>query len=200
MPAYYPFAEQAAALLAVKLTSSGQISIYSLKRPAEGAAMTPRFATTTLAVTNPAGLKFKFEVNPANVGLFTFEPDGWPVPYETNIIHFLGQFNPYGLNDIIYQAPRPQSVQANRIMNCTFMPNGNLTIEDGVGGSSGTFRISNLDGSVAGSGCAWAAVRVTGANFAAGCATLSFPGGETFSSLPGSMQTVSNQSVFVLQP
>jgi hypothetical protein len=200
MPAYYPFAEQAVALIAVRLTSSGQISVYSLIRGAPGAAMTLRFSTTTLAVANPAGVKFNFVVNAANVGLFTFEPDGWPVPYETNIIHFLGQFNPYGLNDIIYQAPRPLAVAANRTMNCTFTPNGNLTLEDGVGGSTGTFRISNLDGPVAGSGCAWAAVRVTDANFAPNCVTLTFPNGETFSSLPGSPQTVNNQSVFVLQP
>jgi hypothetical protein len=200
MPLYYPFAEQAVALLAVKLTSKGEISIYSMIRGAAGAAMTPRFTTNTLAVTKPAGVTFTFVVADANEGLFTFEPDGWPVPYESNIAHFLGQFNPYGLNDIAYQAPRPQSVLANRTMTCTLTQNGNLTLEDGVGGSTGTFRISKLDGTVPGSGCAWAAVRMTEANFAPGCLTLSFLAGETFSSLAGSAQTVSNKSVFVLQP
>ncbi len=196
MTSYYSFGEKSAALLGLLLTSDGRITAYAYQRPGSGnppPAMKPLFVSQPLALATAGLVSFRLALSPAKEGLLTIEPRGWPAIYEVSRLHFLGQLNPFGMDEIPYAdlggVNRSGGIPINRVFDGVFSYNpaaadskqrATVTLTDVESGAQSveTISISAFDDNVNQiKGGLLIAIRVNEANRGAACATLEFTGG-----------------------
>jgi hypothetical protein len=196
---YYDFGQKSAALIGLLLTSDGEVTAFTCRRPAFD--LTKSFDPMKADYfSEPLKLKtgtvsFTFTLAADKEGLLTIEPRGWPNVYELNRTHFLGKFNPFGPDEIpfldkhIRGTNRAEDKPANRIFKGVFSYDpeasdpkqvATLTLIDveSRGQSLEEISISLLTDKVRGlAGGLLLALRVNVANFVGDCASLEFTGG-----------------------
>lgn len=172
----YPFGERAAALIGVRLNSVGDIDVFARSRIDLTKPMTSLFEATSFKA-GTSGVTFTLTLSKPWVGLFAVEVAGWARPYEMNRAHFLGYANPFGADELEYDAERDPAIDANRQFKCTYTPDGKLVIEDSLKSDREEIEIKALDGPGY-IGKVFVVIRVTAANFQPGCASLDFTGGQ----------------------
>ena len=193
---YYDFGQKSAALIGLLLTSNGKVTAFAYERPALDPTkplepMKEVFRSAPLKLQTGT-VPFTLSLAPKRTGLLTLEPLGWTYAYELNRTHFLGNFNPFGADEIPFGAyserDRREDIPANRVFKGVYIydPKAEikdqavLTLTDVESEGQGTEIVSissmaSPDDGVAGG--VFVAIRVNVANYHDVCATLDFTGG-----------------------
>lgn len=198
MSTSYPFGERAAALIGISLDSRGNVAVLGRSRTDLSLPMTSRFFAAPPAA--PGNFEFTFTVPPGRTGLLSIEAAGWTKAYDLNRVHFLGHAEPFGSDELQYDAQRPHTVPANREFTGKYTAStGKLELKDSVGSSVETLDLRSLDDAAVNyTGRILVVVRMVAAHFDDQCVKLSFSGGVSFTGKTANGTAIDQQKEFQL--